>query len=125
MESNTAIKDGFAKTKNHGRIHYRELGQGEPLILMHTNGGSAYQHDVVAPLLAKQFRLISWTMPGHGDSDPLPRHYSIEDYSDALAEFMAALGLKRAHVGGSSGGASIGAAFPSRYANRTTSAMLI
>jgi 3-oxoadipate enol-lactonase len=119
------IKDAFAKTKSHGRIHYREFGAGEPLILMHTNGGSAYQHDVVAPMLAKQFRMISWTMPGHGDSDPLPRHYSIEDYAAALAEFMDALGLKQAHVGGSSVGGSITAAFASRYGDRTTSAMLI
>src|SRR3954463_7618942 len=94
------IKDGFAKTRNHGRIHYREAGSGEPLILMHTNGGSAYQHDPLAPLLGGRFRVISWTMPGHGDSDPLPRFYSIDDFADAVAEFMDALGIKRAHIGG-------------------------
>jgi pimeloyl-ACP methyl ester carboxylesterase len=126
MEStNAGIKDGFTRTRNHGRIHYRELGNGEPLILMHTNGGSAYQHDAVAPLLAGRFRMISWTMPGHGDSDPLPRHYSIEDYAAALAEFMDALDLSRAHVGGSSVGGSITAAFASRFGDRTSSALLI
>ena len=126
MESkDTGIKDGFVKTRNHGRIHYRELGNGEPLILLHTNGGSAYQHDVVAPLLAERFRLVSWTMPGHGDSDPLHRHYSIEAYADALAEFMDALEIRRAHVGGSSVGGSITAAFASQYGDRTTSALLI
>jgi 3-oxoadipate enol-lactonase len=126
MESNNAgIKDRFAKTRTYGRIHYRELGSGEPLILMHTNGGSAYQHDPVAPLLAGKFRVISWTMPGHGDSDPLPRHYSIEDYAAALAELMEALNIKRAHVGGESVGGSITAAFASKYPERTISAMLI
>jgi 3-oxoadipate enol-lactonase len=124
-QGTTGIKDGFAKTRSHGRIHYRELGAGEPLILMHTNGGSAYQHDTVAALLARRFRMISWTMPGHGDSDPLSRHYSIEDYAAALAELMDALQLKTAHVGGSSVGGSITAAFASRYGDRTTSAMLI
>ncbi|MDB5927698.1 MAG: alpha/beta hydrolase [Betaproteobacteria bacterium] len=119
------IKDGFAKTRSHGRIHYRELGRGDPLILMHTNGGSAYQHDPVAPLLAGRFRMISWTMPGHGDSDPLARHYSIEDHAAVLAEFMDALDIRRAHVGGSSVGGSITAAFASQYADRTLSAMLI
>jgi 3-oxoadipate enol-lactonase len=119
------IKDGFAKTRSHGRIHYRELGRGEPLILMHTNGGSAYQHDSVAGLLAKAFRMISWTMPGHGDSDPLSRHYRIGDHCAALAEFMDALDIQRAHVGGSSVGGSITAAFASQYASRTLAAMLI
>jgi pimeloyl-ACP methyl ester carboxylesterase len=92
---------------------------------MHTNGGSAYQHDVVAPLLANRFRLISWTMPGHGDSDPLSLHYSIEDHAAALSELMDALGIKRAHVGGSSVGGSITAAFASEYPERTLSALLI
>ncbi|HEV7800735.1 MAG TPA: alpha/beta hydrolase [Burkholderiales bacterium] len=119
------IRDGFAKTRHHGRIHYRELGRGEPLILMHTNGGSAFQHDTVAPLLAERFRMISWTMPGHGDSDPLGRHYSIEDYAAALAELMDALEISRAHVGGSSVGGSVTAAFASHYGDRTSSAMLI
>ena len=123
--SNAQLKDGFAQTRKHGRIHYRELGSGEPLILMHTNGGSAYQHDVVAPLLEGRFRMISWTMPGHGDSDPLPRHYSIEDYAAALAEFMDALGIDRAHIGGSSVGGSISAAFASQFGNRALSALLI
>jgi 3-oxoadipate enol-lactonase len=124
METKDAgIKDGFANTKNHGRIHYRELGEGEPLILMHTNGGSAFQHDVVAPLLAKRFRMISWTMPGHGDSDPLPRHYGIEDYAAALAGLMDALSIKRAHISGSSVGGSVTAAFASQYADRTISAL--
>lgn len=126
MDSQTTqFKDGYAKTRNHGRIHYRELGAGEPLILMHTNGGSAYQHDLVAPLLARRFRVFSWTMPGHGDSDPLPHHYSIEAYADALSEFMDALEIERAHVGGSSVGGSITAAYASRYSERTRSAMLI
>ena len=119
------IKDGFVKTRNHGRIHFRELGRGDPLILMHTNGGSAYQHDVVAPLLAPHFRMISWTMPGHGDSDPLPRHYTIEDHAAALSEVMDALDIRRAHIGGSSVGGSITAAFASHHADRTLSAMLI
>jgi aminopeptidase N len=41
----------------------------------------------VIPALARQFRVIAWDMPGHGDSDPVTRHYSIADYCAALAAF--------------------------------------
>src|SRR5690349_15328864 len=123
MQSNSAIKDGFAKTKTHGRIHYREAGHGKPLMLMHTNGASAYQYEAVAPLLAQHFRVISWDMPGHGDSDPIARHFTMEDHAKALAALMTALKIKAAHISGASVGGSITLAFASLFAQRTLTAV--
>lgn len=122
-----AFKDGYAQTNGHGRMHYHQSGpaDGEPLILVHTNGGSAYQYAKVLPLLAKRFRVIAWEMPGHGDSDPLSRHYSIEDYCAALAAFMDALGIAKAHLAGVSCGGSIAVGFPSLYHLRTLSSVII
>jgi 3-oxoadipate enol-lactonase len=123
MQSNSAIKDGFAKTKTHGRIHYREAGHGKPLMLMHTNGASAYQYEAVAPLLAQHFRVISWDMPGHGDSDPIARHFTMEDHAKALAALMTALKIKAAHISGASVGGSITLAFASLFPQRTLTAV--
>jgi len=126
MESNSAIRDGFVKTKGHGRIHYREAGQGNnrpALMLMHTNGASAYQFEAVAPLLAKHFRVISWDMPGHGDSDRIQRHYSVEDHARALAALMTALKIKAAHISGASIGGSVTLAFASLFPLRTLCAV--
>ena len=126
MESNSATRDGFVKTKGHGRIHYREAGQGTnrpALMLMHTNGGSAHQYEALAPLLAKHFRVISWDMPGHGDSDPISRHYSMEDHAKALAALMTALKIKAAHISGASVGGSVTLAFAALFPTRTLSAM--
>ncbi len=126
MESSSATRDGFAKTKSHGRIHYREADQGNNrpvLMLMHTNGGSAHQYEIIAPLLAKHFRVISWDMPGHGDSDRIQRHYSIEDHAKALAELMTALKIKAAHISGASVGGSVTLAFASLFPLRTLSAI--
>lgn len=126
-EQKVAFKDGYAQTNGHGRMHYHEAGpkDGETLILIHTNGGSAHQYVHVLPLLARHFRVIAWEMPGHGDSDPLPRHYSIEDYCAALAAFMDALGIARAHIAGVSCGGSIAVGFPSLYHLRTLSTVII
>ena len=90
-----AFKEGFIQTNGHGRMHYHEAGPvgngAETLILIHTNGGSAYQYAGTLATLSKKFRVIAWEMPGHGDSDPLPRHYTIEDYCAALAAFTQSL----------------------------------
>ena len=123
MELNSATRDGFVKTKAHGRIHYREAGRGPALMLMHTNGASAHQFEAVAPLLAKHFRVISWDMPGHGDSDRIARHYSMEDQAKALAALMTALKIKAAHISGASCGGSITLAFASLFPLRTLSAV--
>ena len=123
MESNSVTHDGFVKTKSYGRIHYREAGKGPALMLMHTNGASAHQYELIAPLLAKHFRVISWDMPGHGDSDPIARHFSMEDHAKALAALMTGLKIKAAHISGASVGGSITLAFASLFPARTLSAI--
>jgi pimeloyl-ACP methyl ester carboxylesterase len=120
-----AVNDGFVAVHGHGRQHYKDAGSGEPLILIHTNGASAWQYAEVLPLLLTRFRVLAWDMPGHGDSDPIERHYSVEDYADALNGFMAALGLHSAHVSGCSIGGSICVAFASRYPHRTRSTLIV
>jgi 3-oxoadipate enol-lactonase len=118
-------KEGFVKTASHGRMHYHEAGSGQPLILIHTNGGSVYQYAESLTSLSKHFRVILWEMPGHGDCDPLTRHYTISDYSRALAEFMTALGIKAAHISGCSCGGSITVGFASLFPERTLSAVIV
>lgn len=122
-----SFREGYAQTNGHGRMHYHEAGDrnGESLILIHTNGGSAYQYAKVLPLLAGRFRVIAWEMPGHGDSDPLSRHYSIEDYCAALAAFLDALSIPAAHIAGVSCGGSIAVGFPSLYHLRALSTVII
>jgi 3-oxoadipate enol-lactonase len=120
-----AVNDRFVAVHGHGRAHFKEAGNGEPLILIHTNGASAWQYAEVLPLLLTRFRVIAWDMPGHGDSDSIARHYNVEDYADALHGFMEALGLKAAHVSGCSIGGSICVAFAARYPRRTRSSVIV
>ncbi|MCC6532040.1 MAG: alpha/beta hydrolase [Burkholderiales bacterium] len=120
-----AAHDGFVSVHGHGRQHYLDAGSGEPLVLIHGNGASAWQYVDVIPLLLPRMRVIAWDMPGHGDSDPLGRHYSVEDYADALSGFLQALGLASAHVCGCSSGGSICAAFASRYPAAVRSALIV
>jgi 3-oxoadipate enol-lactonase len=101
-------RDGFVAGPL-GRIHYLELGSGAPLILLHGAGNSAYEFEHVMGPLSRNFRVIGWDMPGHGDSDPLTRDLTITDYADALAAMIFGLELRRPHLVGTSVGASIAA----------------
>jgi pimeloyl-ACP methyl ester carboxylesterase len=111
------MKDGFVAT-THGRIHYLEAGSGAPIILLQSNGNSAYEYEEMTPLLAGKYRVLAWDSPGHGDSDRITRHYSVEDYSDAVIAFMDALGLQKASVLGASIGGMICTDLGARYASR-------
>lgn len=110
-------QDGFANT-SHGRIHYLEQGSGAPVILLHSNGGSAYEWEEMFDELAQTHRVLAWDMPGHGDSEPITKHYSVEMYADAVVAFMDSLGIQSASVMGSSIGGgicvSLGANHPDR-----------
>jgi pimeloyl-ACP methyl ester carboxylesterase len=111
-------RDGFVET-SHGRIHYLEAGSGrDTLILLHSNGGSAYEYEEVLDGMGESWRVLAWDMPGHGDSEPITKHYSVEAYADAVIAFMDALGVGSASVLGSSIGGAICVALGARHADR-------
>jgi pimeloyl-ACP methyl ester carboxylesterase len=111
------FQDKFTHT-SFGRIHYLEAGSGEPLILLHSNGGSAYEYEHVIEPLSKNFRVLAWDMPGQGDSDPLLKHASVEDYARAVIEMMDSRSIKQAYVLGASIGGAICVALGAHYPER-------
>lgn len=63
----------------------QDIGNGEPLVLLHGIFGDGTQWDKIAPMLAKDFRVIVVDLLGHGRS---PRDdkftYSPEEHASAL-----------------------------------------
>jgi pimeloyl-ACP methyl ester carboxylesterase len=111
------VKRAFVETSN-GQIHYREAGNGPPLLLLHmTNGTSAMYLDIM-PTLASRFRVIAMDTLGMGDSDPPPEEFRIEDYTGSVVEFMDCLRLKRASVLGHHTGAAIAAELAASHPHR-------
>jgi pimeloyl-ACP methyl ester carboxylesterase len=94
------MHDRFIQTR-HGRLHWLDSQSANdsqsadlpPLILLHSAGGSAYEWQLVWTALSAQRRVLALDLPGHGDSDPLSRHYGIADYAAAVAEWIASIGL--------------------------------
>lgn len=92
---------------SRGRIHCRETGEGRTLFLMHSNGRSSYEFDDLARALADRFRVVSWDMPGHGDSDRAMTHLSVRDLAALAVEVARRAGGDGPIVAGSSIGATV------------------
>lgn len=119
------MKDGFVKAGVHGRTHFLEAGSGAPIVLMHSNGNSAYEYEDVLPILSKSYRVIAVDYPGHGDSEQLRHHYRVEDYGDFIVAFMDALGLPKASILGSSIGGAVSIDIGVRHANRVNKLFVV
>lgn len=84
---------------------YLEGGSGEPLVLVHGIGADKDNFDQAAIWLTRHYRVISIDLPGFGEaSKPEDADYGIAAQAARLDRFMQAIGLARAHFGGSSMG---------------------
>ena len=90
---------GAKKKPEKCRIHYLEMGKGEPLLLVHSVGQSIYTWRELMPLFARYYRVIAIDLPGFGHSDrPYSLSYSMDEMSDILLWTMDALHLSNTHV---------------------------
>jgi pimeloyl-ACP methyl ester carboxylesterase len=78
------------------RVHYRRAGKGPPLLLAHQSPRSSAEYESLMTAWAEHFTCIAPDTPGFGQSDPLSiAAPTIEDYADALVDFLDALKLER------------------------------
>ncbi len=91
-----------------GRIFHYDIGEGEPVVLLH-----GYNHHAeawvrnIGPLAAAGWRVIALDLPGFGRSGVPEMRYSLPGYADFMVEFLDALGIGSAHLVGSSMGGAI------------------
>ena len=92
-------------------VHYRAAGHGPPIILIHQSPKTSEELVPLIHALSGHNRVIAPDTPGYGLSDPLNRRdkkLSIDDFVDALAELIDALGLTKPGIFGSHSGAIMG-----------------
>ena len=107
-----------------GLMHYRQRGEGAPLLLQHQTPWTSLQYANAAPLLAEGRQVIALDTPGYGESDPPPAPPTIQDYADAIPEFLNGLSLGRVDVLGHHTGALIAGAFAARHPERVNRLIL-
>jgi pimeloyl-ACP methyl ester carboxylesterase len=97
------IKRAEIKTVPVGDITmaYKEVGSGEPLILIMGYAGTMDLWDTrFLNKLAKQYHVIVFDNRGMGHSTSSDKEYSIRLFSSDTAGLMDALGIKKAHIMG-------------------------
>ena len=111
---------GYADTPV-GQIHYRSMGEGTPLLLLHQSSWFLVQFAHVQPLFAAAgIRSVALDRPGYGFSDRPAEALSAEGFADNLPYVLDALGLDKVAVAGHHTGTSEGAAFAHRHPDRVS-----
>jgi pimeloyl-ACP methyl ester carboxylesterase len=107
-----------------GQIHYREHGEGPPVLLIHQAPWSSIQYRHALPLLAVAgYRAIAPDLPGHGMSDATEAP-SIELYADAMAALLEGLGIEAAAVVGHHGGALVAGRLAASHGDKVSGIVL-
>jgi 3-oxoadipate enol-lactonase len=89
-------------------------GEGTPLLLLHCLGVDRHFWNFAAPL-ASEFRLLSFDLPGHGETTVPSAAYDIEDLAELCADLLRREGVSRAHVAGISLGGLIAQRLAAAY----------
>ena len=88
-------------------LYYRDAGDGEPLLLLHSGGMTGEEWQPQQAALAEHYRVLIPDLPGHGRS-PLPSdRLAIGEAGRAILTLLDGLGVARAHVAGSSLGGAV------------------
>ncbi|MGX9962341.1 alpha/beta fold hydrolase [Roseomonas sp. F4] len=111
-------------TLGNRRVHYTRMGQGPAVCLLHASPCSAKVLQPVQEVFAGSFTALAFDTPGFGLSDLLPNDPpEIEDFADALAEALDALGVEQACTYGRHTGASIAVEYARRHPDRCAMAL--
>jgi pimeloyl-ACP methyl ester carboxylesterase len=117
---------GYADTA-FGQIHYRERGDGRPVLLLHQTASSSVMWERAMRCFPDGLRLIAMDTPGFGESDGpgvLPED-GLGYYARRVAGLLDALGLQRASIVGHHTGAMIAAELAAAHPDRVERLVLI
>jgi pimeloyl-ACP methyl ester carboxylesterase len=102
--SGALFTEGYVEADGF-RIRYREAGQGEPLVSLHGAGGMKLYRS--HELLAAQYRVIVFEVPGFGQSPANERSQSMPELALTMAQAVTNLGLEHFNLMGNSFGGKL------------------
>lgn len=96
-------------TDDNNHIYYEDQGSGEPLVFIHGWTCSRRYFKYQVPEFSKKYRVITYDLRGHGDSDRSERTetgMSLDRFATDLHQLIDYLGLKNVNLCGWSMGTS-------------------
>ena len=114
-------------------VHYKEMGQGEPVfILLHGFGASEFSWREVVEPLSRSGRVIAYDRPAFGLTErPLEGNwtgtnpYSVQGNVELLDGLMDELGVEKAILVGNSAGGEVAAAYALEHPERVQGLVLV
>ena len=106
-------------------LRYVDVGEGPPLVLLHTLRTQLDMFQKMVPKLSKYFRVYALDYPGHGFSDIPTVEYTPEFFTDVVARFLEQLNIQDAIVAGESIGGSISLVLAARHNPRVKQVIAI
>lgn len=100
------------------KLHYTEKGTGEPLILLHGNGGNSDCFVYQISYFARNYRVIAIETRGHGRTPRGTAPFTIRQFAEDLHHFMDKHGIEKANLLGFSDGGNIALVFALKYPER-------
>jgi 3-oxoadipate enol-lactonase len=104
------MNDRRKQTLDPAIIRLHRHGQGTPLVMLHCLGMTHHLWDCLGGL-ADRHTLISYDLPGHGETALPAAPYCIEELSAQLAAVLRREGIARAHIMGISLGGLVAQCF--------------
>ncbi len=96
-------------------LRYIKVGQGLPLVLLHTLRTQLDMFQKVIPALSQHFEVYALDYPGHGFSDIPNVEYTPELFIKSVAGFLEQVNVENATVVGESIGGSIALVLAARH----------
>lgn len=85
------------------KVHYRDEGDGFPLLLVHGAFSSLHTFDAWAEYFGRHYRVLRLTLPGFGLTGPSPDNsYSVSRSISCIRSFLRRLKIDECHIAGSS-----------------------
>lgn len=107
-------------------VHYRDEGQGFPIVLIHGTAASLHTWDDWTKELSKNYRVIRMDIPAFGLTGPNEsRDYSIPSYTKFLDSFLNKIDIDSCHLGGSSLGGNIAWNYALEQPNKVDKLILV
>ena len=116
-------KDGYIQLKD-GKLFYEQAGSGFPLLLVHGSGWTGVFWRRILDPLAQHFTVYVPDMPGFDRSDRPSHPYTMQEFADAVLEFMDKMGVEKAHIIGNLTGSLVSLEIATSHAERVEKLIL-
>ncbi len=106
---------GYLETGDGAKIYYEDQGEGQPILLVHGWMCSSKVWQKNVPELAKQFRVVTIDLRGHGNSSKALTGHTIRQYARDVREVIEHLGLQETVLVGWSLGGQVVLSYCEQY----------